>query len=48
MGIFWIFACAGCLLWLLPQLFHVELCERPFGRSVGTVAIVLVECSLPG
>ena len=35
MGIFWIFACDGRLLLLLPQ--HVELCERPFGRPVGTV-----------
>ena len=39
MGI-WIFACDGCLPLLLPQPFH-ELCERPFGRPVGTVAIVL-------
>lgn len=39
MGI-WIFACDGCLPLLLPQPFH-ELCERPFGRPVGTVAIGL-------
>ena len=44
-GYFLGFARDGCVL--VPQPFHVELCERPFDKACGfNVAIVLVECSL--